>query len=162
MIQITDVLGRVRDVKHTWPDGSWDARSAFRHRMEALRTAFAPTCNFLRSHFQHLENSSEIGLTYFEPCRYLNQQGDTKMLHSLQQIERTGQASFNETLRLMSDGLIEVEGGGYYRLTPAGETELARLLLLDRAKKDKRNAAARGRSAALRGVGLKRTADGWA
>ena len=43
------------------------------------------------------------------------------MLHSLQQIERTGQASFNETLRLMSDGFIEVEGGGYYRLTPAGE-----------------------------------------
>ena len=53
------------------------------------------------------------------------------LLHSLQQIERTGQASFNETLRLMSDGFIEVEGGGYYRLTPAGEAELARLLLLD-------------------------------
>ena len=84
------------------------------------------------------------------------------LLHSLQQIERTGQASFNETLRLMSDGFIEVEGGGYYRLTPAGEAELARLLLLDRAKKDKRNAAARSRSSALRGVGLKRTADGWA
>ena len=64
------------------------------------------------------------------------------MLQSLQQIRRTGQASFDETLRLMSDGFIEVEGGGYYRLTPAGETEPARLLLLDRAKKDKRNAAA--------------------
>lgn len=83
------------------------------------------------------------------------------MLQSLQQIERTGQASFDETLRLMSDGFIKVEGGGYYRLTPAGETELARLLLLDRAKKDKRNAAARSRSSALRGAGLKRTADGW-
>ena len=45
------------------------------------------------------------------------------MLQSLQRIERTGQASFDET-RLMSDGFIEVEGGGYYRLTPAGETEL--------------------------------------
>ena len=83
------------------------------------------------------------------------------MLHSLPLIERTGQASFNETLRLMSDGFIEVEGGGYYRLTPAGEAELARLLLLDRAKKNKRNATARGRSAALRSAGLKRTTDGW-
>jgi DNA-binding PadR family transcriptional regulator len=84
------------------------------------------------------------------------------MLQSLKQIERTGQASFDETLRLMSDGFIEVEGGGYYRLTSTGETELARLLLLDRAKKDKRNAAARGRSSALCRAGLKRTADGWA
>jgi DNA-binding PadR family transcriptional regulator len=87
---------------------------------------------------------------------------ESPMLNSLKQIERTGQASFDETLRLMSDGFIEVEGGGYYRLTPVGETELARLLLLDRAKKDKRNAAARSRSSALRGAGLKRTADGWA
>ena len=51
------------------------------------------------------------------------------MLQSLQQIERTGQASLTRP-RLMSDGFIEVEGGGYYRLTPAGETELARLLRL--------------------------------
>ena len=83
------------------------------------------------------------------------------MLKSLKQIERMGQASFEETLSLISSGLIEVEGGGYYRLTAAGEVELARLLLVDRAKKDKRNAAARYRGAALRGVGMKRTADGW-
>ena len=58
--------------------------------------------------------------------------------------------------------LQSLKGGGYYRLTSTGETELARLLLLDRTKKDKRNAAARSRSSALRGAGLKRTADGWA
>lgn len=82
------------------------------------------------------------------------------MLNSLKQIERTGQASFEETLSLITSGLIEVEGGGY-RLTAAGEAELVRLLLVDRAKKDKRNASARNRGAALRGVGMKRTADGW-
>ena len=27
--QITDVLGRVRDVKHTWPDGSWECPFCF-------------------------------------------------------------------------------------------------------------------------------------
>lgn len=60
------------------------------------------------------------------------------MLQSLKQIERTGQASFNETLRLMSDGFIEVEGGGY-RLTPAGEIELARLLLLELKARNRTN-----------------------
>ncbi len=84
------------------------------------------------------------------------------LLHSLQQIERTGQASFNETLRLMSDGFIEVEGGGYYRLTPAGEAELVWLFLFDCVKKDKRNVAAWSCLSALCGVGLKRIADGWA
>ena len=97
------------------------------------------------------------------------------MLNSLKQIERTGQASFEDEMRLLARGLIEIENSGwiasfssgkseshrYYRLTTAGETELARLLLVDRAKKDKRNAAARNRGAALRGVGMKRTADGW-
>lgn len=27
--QITDVLGRIRDVKHTWPDGSWECPFCF-------------------------------------------------------------------------------------------------------------------------------------
>ena len=27
--QITDVLGRVRDVRHTWPDGSWECPFCF-------------------------------------------------------------------------------------------------------------------------------------
>ena len=55
----------------------------------------------------------------------------------------------------MSDGFIEVEGGGYYRLTPAGETELARLLISDRAKKTSATQQLRADLRHCCGAGLK-------
>lgn len=62
--QITDVLGRVRDVKHTWPDGSWECPFCF--------SAYDPSRGLCRGQAQGYSEDCGIGEHCQNPACFAN------------------------------------------------------------------------------------------